>query len=157
MSSFDNEIKPQRPYVGVILLLIRDDKLLLQQRSTDDELKYLYAPIAGKVDQFESPSDAVIREAFEEAGIGINPEDITLSCTVHWANRSYKNESIDVIEFYYTASQFTGTPRVMEPDKAVSVDWYDLDNLPQTMVTSINPILAAIRNGQHYLEWDGDK
>ena len=47
--------EPQRPYVGVHLLLIKDNKLLLIKRSVKDEQQGMYALIAGKTDDFESP------------------------------------------------------------------------------------------------------
>ncbi len=148
--------EPQRPLVGVILLLLQDDKLLLQLRSTKDELNLLHAPIAGKVDQFESPSQAVIREAYEEAGILIDPANMSLACTVHWSKRSYKDHFIDVIEFYYVATSYEGTPQVMEPDKALSVGFYNIDQLPDTIVASIPKVLEAIKLGKTMLEWRGD-
>jgi ADP-ribose pyrophosphatase YjhB (NUDIX family) len=42
--------EPQRPYVGVHLLLIHEDKVLLMKRTVKDEMDGLYALVAGKVD-----------------------------------------------------------------------------------------------------------
>ncbi len=146
------EIQPQRPIVGVILLLMKEGKLLLQQRKGKDGLEGFYAPIAGKVDQFECPSDAAIREAQEEAGIVVDKNDLSLAVTLHWANRRRE----DVVEFYFTATKWQGDPKIMEPDRAASIDFYPVKNLPDKTVSSIPRVLEAIEKSQHYLEWRGE-
>lgn len=149
--------KSQRPYIGVILLLIEDGKLLLQQRCTDDELYHFYAPIAGKVEAFESPSVAVIREAYEEAGIIVDPLDLILACTVHWSDTIRKGKRADIIEFYYLAYRYRHKPTVREPENAMTIDFYPLDDLPLAIAKSIPFVLNAIEQKRHYLEWSGDR
>lgn len=142
----------QKAKTGVILLCIQDDALLLQQRATNDELHSLYAPVAGKMDIHESPTEAIIREAKEEAGILLALDDLTLSCVVHWTNR----RGDDVVEFYFTCSNFSGTPQVVEPDKAFSIGFHPLNDLPDNLVSAIRPVLSAIDNNVFYLEWNGE-
>lgn len=135
------------------MLLIKDGQLLLQQRNEkDDGLQFMYAPIAGKIEERESPTEAMIREAAEEAGITIKTEDLTLACTLHWADRRGK----DVVEFYFTCSAYAGEPRVMEPGSALSIGFYPLDQLPDKLVGSIPRILKAINEGRTYLELRGN-
>ena len=113
MSSSAPALKPQQQtaLIGVILLLMRDGKLLLQKRESPDGWLNLYAPVAGKVDDFELPSQAMIREAAEEIGITIHPENLRMACMVQWNALPDKHGQLkNYIEYYYQCDVFDGEP-----------------------------------------------
>lgn len=64
--------EPQKPYIGVHLLLIKDNQILLSRRM-HDHLKGVYMMVAGHVDIGESLIETMVRETKEEANITINP------------------------------------------------------------------------------------
>lgn len=56
--------------VAVLCVLRSEDKFLLLKRGKDPH-KNMYTPVGGKLETFEEPRKAVIREVFEETGITI--------------------------------------------------------------------------------------
>lgn len=55
---------------AVLCILKAGDRLLLLRRARDPN-RGLYTPVGGKIDPFESPRDAAVREAREETGISV--------------------------------------------------------------------------------------
>ena len=158
MSSVTTKTAPQQQtaLVGVILLLMRDGKVFLQKRESADGWLNRYAPVAGKVDDFELPSQAMIREAAEEIGITIQPENLRMACMVQWNALPDKHGQLkNYIEYYYQCDVFDGEPVIMEPEKASDIGFYALDQLPDKTVGSVNLVLDAIERGQYFLEWSG--
>jgi 8-oxo-dGTP diphosphatase len=146
------EAEPQRPYIGAHLLLIKDHKLLLMKRTVKDSLDGMYALVAGKVDMHESPKKALAREAVEEAGIHVLSEDLEHVATIHHAEKNYKGQKNDIIEFYFVPKKLSGTPVIMEPDKASELDFFPLDNLPEPLTRSIRFALTALNGGPAFIE-----
>lgn len=136
-------------------MLMLDDQILLQKRKGSDELNGFYAPISGKVDVNESPVDAVIREAFEEAGLIIDPKNLSTPFVTHWSRKPHCNEFIDVIEFYFSVYRWKGNPSVRETDKVISIDFYPTKHLPYNTVGSVALVLKAMEEGQSYVQWKG--
>lgn len=153
MSQAELNPQPQRPYVGAHLLLIDDqNRLLLMKRTVKDEMDGLYALIAGKVDVFESPSVALAREAYEEAGITIVAEDLQHIVTIHHAETDYKAAKHDVVEFYFRPRKWSGTPVITEPDKASELAFFALDDLPQPISPWIEHVLKAMNDNTRFIE-----
>ena len=73
-ASEDNpqDIGKKRP--AVLCILQADDKFLLLLRNRQPN-RGLYTPVGGKINPFESPVQAAIRETHEETGISLkNPQ-----------------------------------------------------------------------------------
>ena len=51
------------------------------------------------------------------------------------------------VDFFFTASRWTGEPRLMEPGKAAGLEWYSLDKLPDPVVPHEARVLAGLRAG----------
>ncbi len=143
---------PQRPFVGAHLVLIQDGKVLLMKRTVKDSMEGMYALVAGKVDQFESPRAAIAREAMEEAGLKIAANDLDLVVTVHHAKSDYKAEKHDVIEFYFAPKKWEGTPTIMEPHKVCELEFFPLNNLPQPLPDGVKFALKALDGGPRFVE-----
>ncbi|AZB10845.1 NUDIX domain-containing protein [Chryseobacterium sp. G0162] len=56
--------------VATLCILRNNDKFLLLKRLKEPN-KDMYVPVGGKIDPFENPDDAVVREVMEETGIHI--------------------------------------------------------------------------------------
>jgi ADP-ribose pyrophosphatase YjhB (NUDIX family) len=145
-------IEPQRPYIGVHLLIVKDDKILLMKRTVKDSMDGMYALVAGKMDSYESPRQAAIREAKEEVGISILVEDLEHILTVHHANTNYKTEKIDVVEFYFKLEKWEGVPQILEPDKASELDFFPLNDLPSPTPKGLLFALEALKGGPRFVE-----
>jgi len=70
LSAFDTRKYPVRPYVGVGVLLVRDNHLLLVKRKYNPDAGYWSIP-GGHLDLGEKVETAAMREAFEETGFKV--------------------------------------------------------------------------------------
>lgn len=67
---------------AVHMIIMNNDKLLIQKRKGTKLWPGYYALPAGHIDVGENQYEALIREAKEELGIEINPKDIINSYVV---------------------------------------------------------------------------
>jgi 8-oxo-dGTP diphosphatase len=122
-----------RPFVAVHLLLIREEKVLLVRRFQTGWQDGTYGVLAGHIDGNETIRAAMIREAKEEGGIDIKPEDLRVSHAMH---RLAENKK-EYIDFFLTTEKWEGEPRIMEPDKCDDLQWFPLGSLPENMVSYV--------------------
>jgi 8-oxo-dGTP diphosphatase len=124
---------------AVHLFLVRDNQILLLRRYNTGYEDGNYSVIAGHLDGNEEVKTAMIREAREEAGIEIAPEDIEVVGVMH---RKASNERID---FFLKVSTWQGSIVNMEPHKCDELVWFALDALPKNTIAYVR---RAIRNYQ---------
>lgn len=110
------------------LLLIREGKILLLRRFNTGYEDGNYSVIAGHLDGNEEIKAAMIREAYEEAGIKLREQDLEVVGVMH---RRASNERID---FFLTATAWSGEITNNEPDKCDQLDWFDINRLPQNVI-----------------------
>ena len=130
--------------VAVHLFLVQDGQVLLLRRYNTGYFDGNYSVVAGHLDGGEEVRAAMIREAREEAGIEIAPEDIRVVGVMH---RLSNDERID---FFLTADRWSGEIRNMEPEKCDQLDWFDADTLPENVVPYVRKALANFRAGVWY-------
>lgn len=140
--------KPFRPFCAVQLLLVRAGHVLLARRANTGFADGQYGLVAGHIDGAESARAAVIREASEEAGISISPEDLVLVVTMH--RHSPDREYIDL---FFNAGAWRGEPKVGEPDKCDHIDWFAIDELPLTTIDYVRRAVECFRDGVTYCEF----
>ena len=73
------------------------------------------------------------REAAEEAGIVLDPEDVRALTTVHRSNDVGGPLLEQRVDFFFTARRWTGEPVVGEPGKNAGLRWFALDAPPDPM------------------------
>lgn len=112
------------PGVGAGLAVLRDGKLLLYKRRNAPEAGYWNIP-GGKVDHMEPSMVAAAREAEEESGLVFG--DITLLCH---SEKIIPEDGQHWISMIYVATDFSGEPRMVEPDKFFEFGWFAPDQLP---------------------------
>lgn len=127
--------------VAVHLFLVKDGKVLLLRRHNTGYEDGNYSVVAGHLDGGEEVLDAMIREAREEAGIEIAPGDMRVVGVMH---RLSNDERID---FFLSASDWTGEVRNMEPHKCDQLAWYDLEHLPENIIPYVRRALENFRAG----------
>ncbi|MEM6429130.1 MAG: NUDIX domain-containing protein [Deinococcota bacterium] len=132
----------------VHVLLVREDNILLLRRFQTGYQDGNYALVAGHVDGNESAKTAVIREAHEEIGITLNPDDVQL---VHTAHRT-SNDG-ERVSFFFTATRWQGEPYNREPNKCDDVRWFAQDKLPDNLVDYVARALACIEQGETYSDY----
>jgi 8-oxo-dGTP diphosphatase len=136
-------------YSAVYLLLIKEGQILLLRRFNTGWMDGNYSVPAGHLDGKESVAQAMVREAKEEAGIKIQPEDLKV---VHTMNRN-STGGREYIDFFLVAHKWEGEPCVTEPDKCDDVRWFDLDNLPENLLPYVKLAIENYQKGVTFAEF----
>src|SRR3989344_9476080 len=97
---------------AVYLMPLKDNQILLSRRYKTGWMDGKYSLIAGHLDGNESVSKSMIREAYEEAGIKIDPEDLKPATVLH----RYSTDQ-EYMDFFFIAEKWTGEPTIKESNK----------------------------------------
>lgn len=135
---------------AVYLVLRRGDEVLLLRRANTGYQDGKYGIVAGHLDGDELGTEAMIREAEEEAGITIDPDDLRF---VHVVHRLGRNDGQERVDFFYEATNWQGEITNMEPNKCDDLSWYPIDNLPEDMLPLVKLVLEDIARGISYSEY----
>lgn len=121
---------------AVHIILINDNKILLQKRKGSKLWPGYYALPAGHIDEGETQYDALVREAKEELGIEINPDDIINNYVVLRRNFFEIDGKIlePYIDYYFEIKKYNGVPKIIEEDKCDELLWADVNNLPEPFI-----------------------
>lgn len=123
------------PKVGVGVIIERQKKLLLGQR-INSHGAMTWSPPGGHLDFGETPEKCAARETFEETGL------IITHCRKSiWTNDYFKQEAKHYITLFIYAECQDGNPKVMEPGKCKSWEWFDWSNLPQPLFLPLQHLL----------------
>jgi 8-oxo-dGTP pyrophosphatase MutT (NUDIX family) len=132
------------------LTLFKDNKILLLRRCSTGYEDGNYSMIAGHVDPKETFTQTIIREAREEAGIGLQPKDLKVVHVMHrYSGTAENNERVDV---FFIAEKWSGQIQNREPHKCDDLSWFDLDNIPENVIPYIKQAISKIRDEVYYSE-----
>jgi 8-oxo-dGTP diphosphatase len=135
---------PKSIQVGAGAIIILNGKTLLTKRKGAHG-ENTYGSFGGHVELGETPIQTVKREAFEELGIEVSNIQF-LSCT----NLSKYGEHF--IDISFICDIAAGQPKIMEPSRIESLDWYPLNNLPSPLFEPVTIALKAYNSGIAYYE-----
>lgn len=124
------------------------EEVLLQLRqNTGYRDGFWAAAAAGHVEAGESVVLAACREAVEELGIDVSPDDLSPLTAMHrtQGNGAPIDERVD---FFFECRRWRGEPRRVEPHKAAALRWFPLDALPEPVVPHELVVLTALRSGR---------
>ena len=121
---------------AVHIILINQDKILVQKRKGSKLWPGYYALPAGHIDEGENQYEALIREAKEELGIEINPQDIVNDYVVLRRNYFEIDGKIlePYIDYYFEIEKYNGIPKIMEQDKCEELIWAEKNKLPEPFI-----------------------
>lgn len=125
------------PGLGTGLVILRDGKILLYRRMNAPEAGY-WNIVGGKVGHMEPAETAARREAEEESGLQIGK--LTFLCTTEQIIEADRQHWVSLI---YVTHDFSGEPRLMEPDKLSDFGWFGRNELPEPLSAFTR---AAIRH-----------
>ena len=137
----------QMPVAAHLLLKKENNVLLLLRKNTGYE-DGKYSVVAGHFDGNERGTEAMIREAKEEAGITILSEDLELACVMH--RKAPDGERVD---FFYACNKWQGKIKNMEPEKCGELIFVPNDKIPQNTIEYVRAGIDASINGLKYIEF----
>lgn len=122
-------------------------KILLSRRLNTGYMDGLYQLPSGHVEAGEMPGSAAIREAREEVGIVIAPEDLRF---LHVLYRKKQDDTGDRVDFFFVATRWTGEIANPEPQKCGGWEWWDLNRLPEETIPYLRAVLQTVSAGRAY-------
>ncbi len=136
---------------GICVLVRSGSKLLCVLREHTGFMDGFWGLPGGHVEPDESFSQAACREALEEVGLTIRPEDLTYKLTVH--RKAAHDVRVDV---YFEVTTWTGESTNTEPERHAKISWFDENNLPANLCDYMTAGLAAIKHNKSYTEFGWD-
>lgn len=149
MSKEDKRFKLK---VGVFLVLLQDNKVLLSRRYNTGIADGLHVVPMGGLEEGETITQALIREALEEINIILRPEEVRVVHVMHRLHHLPNGEFFPQVDIFFIPNTYEGTIQNMEPHKCDEVKFYPLDALPETTEKFIKQALQCIRTGKFYSE-----
>lgn len=136
-----------------MFLFIRGDEILLLLRkniSSDG----LYGLVAGHLDGEETVTEAIIREAEEEAGVRLSPQDIDVKTVCH-SYSAHNNK--EFIQFFAICKKWNGEIVNNEPGKCGDLRFFPITDLPESMVPYIKDGIKKTIEGINFYEYGWDE
>lgn len=135
---------------AVYLILEKNGEILLGRRANTGYMDGSYSLPAGHHDGNETLREAMAREAREEVGITIHPDDMEFVYLLH---RPYAADG-DRVDAYFLVRKWEGDPVNLEPEKCDDLQWFKKDALPETVIPKIKMVIEAVEKGETYGEVD---
>jgi len=135
---------------AVHLFFIKENKILLLRRFNTGYEDGNYSVPAGHIDGNETATNAMVREAKEETGISIDPQELRM---VHVMHRKSGHERID---FFFEVTSWEGEPKNNETDKCDDLSWFLTDRLPPNMVSYVHAGIKNYKNKILFSEFGWD-
>jgi 8-oxo-dGTP pyrophosphatase MutT (NUDIX family) len=124
----------------------RPQVLLQLRRGTGYMDGFWATAAAGHVEEDESVLEAGCREAREELGVTVHPDDLVPLCGMH--RTAGNHDPIDErVDFFFELRSWRGDPRLVEEDKAAELRWFRLGALPAPVVAHELFVLDRLRDG----------
>ena len=132
-------MKFNEPRTGAGAAIIDGAKILLIKRIKEPEAFHWGLP-GGKIDLFETAEDAIIREVKEETDLDL--KEPFLLCISDLIDQDIGYHWISPI---YLFAEYSGIPKIMEPEKHLDLGWFDIDALPQPITKAVSDAIAALK------------
>ena len=128
----------RRVVVDVILLLMRNGRILLRERANTGYGDGAYEPPTGQLADRETIVETAVRVASAEAGIAIRAENVSLAHVMHDVSGSGR------IAFFLTITGWHG--EFTSPDAR----WFAVGNLPTNMLDRSRVALRNYAQGMRF-------
>jgi 8-oxo-dGTP pyrophosphatase MutT (NUDIX family) len=130
--------------VNAYLILRQGESILLLLRKNTGYLDNQYGFIAGHVEDGESASAAMMREAYEEAGI--IPTDLK---PIHVLHRQSDRLNIDI---FFECHTWQRAIQNREPEKCERLEFFPIHSLSENTIDYAVSVLQCVQRGEIYSE-----
>lgn len=89
-----------------------------------------WAPPGGHLEFGESFEQCAVREVAEETAIQIDPTDVQI---IGVTNDIFESENSHYVTIHCMVEKFSGTPKIMEPDKCKQWQWCKISQMPDNL------------------------
>lgn len=137
-----------KPYAAVWLVAKKDEQVLLSRRYNTGWMDGNYTLVSGHLEEGEGIIAAMIREAKEEAGLSIAPEQLSV---VHVTHRKCPDR--EYLDFFLEVKNLQEEAKNVEEDKCDELRWFPLNELPENVLPNLKFALDAIQNKVYYGEF----
>lgn len=140
-------MSPDRPKVGVGVMVLKDGKVLMcRRKGSHGAGEYAYP--GGHMEFGESFEDCARREVREECGLEIgNIRFLRLANVTNYPGKHY-------VDIALAADWKSGEPQALEPDKADGWQWYELDKLPSPLFEFCKSAFESLKTGRNFFDVD---
>lgn len=136
--------------VVVMIVIERDNHVLLGRRFNTGFKDGFYALPGGKHDGDECLRSSVAREAQEELGIEVPLDAIKLASCVHYIDRTLDQELLYTV---FTITDYSGLIVNAEPHRCDDLQFFDVDNLPSNTTDMTRVCIRNAREQIPYAEF----
>lgn len=136
---------------AVYLFFEKDGKFLIARRCNTGYQDGNYNVPSGHVEAGETILEAAVREAKEEVGVDIRPEDLEFIHASYRVKHDYTDNRAD---YFFKLSRWSGDIVNAEPEKCDDLKWVSIDELPENMTPHVRMVFAAMLTGQTFSELD---
>ena len=137
--------KENKTHIGVGVMILKDGKVLLGKRKGKHGAGEYGFP-GGHLEVMESFEDCARRETLEECGISIkNLRFLFVANVTGYYDRHY-------VHIGFIADFDKGEPKVLEPEKCESWEWFEMDSLPNPIFTFSEMAFDAMENKKNYYD-----
>lgn len=143
-----NNMEKKYPKIGVGVMIMRDNKVLLGLRQGSHGAGEWSFP-GGHLEWGESIFQTAIRESKEECGLDVSDLELI---SVADEMRYLKSDDKHYINIGVKANPSVGEPKLMEPDKCLEWQWFDLNDLPDRIFEGTELTLTNYKNKTLYIE-----
>ncbi|MFF9040521.1 NUDIX domain-containing protein [Streptomyces sp. NPDC014892] len=131
--------------VGVHLILRRREQVLLGLRSGTGWGDGHYNFPAGRLEGAESVTDCAVREAVEELGIHVDPQDVVHVHTMH-----HRHLGEPRIQLFFDIHRWSGEVENREPHRCAELGWWPICRLPAPVLPYTQMALAGVAAGEAF-------
>lgn len=129
-------------------MLVRDGEICMLRRKGTGWMDGSFSLPAGGLDAGETIAAAALREAHEEVGVSIAPENLHYVHTLH-----SRTEGNAWIGHFFQASVWEGSPYLREIDKHSDLQWRPINVLPLETIPYVRQAISCATAQQPYSEY----
>ncbi|MCX6071575.1 MAG: NUDIX domain-containing protein [Chloroflexi bacterium] len=129
---------------AVHLFLLQGDQILLLRRYQTGYEDGKYSVVAGHLEGNETVVAAAVREAREEVGIELAPNDVRVVGVMH---RRSTDERVD---WFVVCHHWSGEVRNAEPTKCNDLRWVHPEALPPNTIPYVRRAIDNFRAGRWF-------